>query len=294
MLAMVGNTVITFYDVQQASANMEAAARKSFNGAELEKQILNVRKQVLDALINKELIYMEFVDMKAQVPQALLQERLNSIVDMRANGNVHKFEEMLMAEGRTMKEFKERLYKEIAVELLVREKTARGNLITDDEIDKFYESKKSEMVMPTRYKIAVIQIGKHGKYAGKTTETVDSIIKQLKDGAPFEELAKKYSEGSNAEKGGELDWMTSPTPKLQAVLNTLQVGQTSSTTVDLGERLYIVKLVDFEKGGIAPLSEEMRRTIRKHLETLEEQRRYEAFVKTLYVKYPVRRMDGQQ
>ena len=274
--------------------NMEVAARKSFNGAELEKQILNIRKQVLDALINKELIYMEFVDMKAQVPQALIQERLNSIVDARANGNIQKFEELLMAEGRTMKEFKERLYKEIAVELLVREKTARGNMITDDEIDKFYETKKGEMVVPTRYKIAVIQIGKHGKYAGRTNETVEAVFKQLKEGVPFEDLAKKYSEGSNAQNGGELDWMASPAPKLLAVLNTLQAGQTSSTPVDLGERLYIVKLIDYEKGGFAPLTEDMRRTIRKHLETLEEQRRYEAFVKTLYVKYPVRRMDGQQ
>ena len=291
LLAVVGDTVITFHDLQQATAYQETMLAQKLRGHELETQVMALRRQALDALIDKELIFLEFKELKAKVPQTLLQERLNYIIAKRTNGNVQLFEELLSKEGHTMREFRDRLSKEIAVELLVREKTARGNLIPDSEVEALYEAQKQQMAQPDRYHIAVIQIGDSGKYAGKQKETLDEIIAKLKEGTPFDELAQAYSEDeSTASKGGDMGWMTHPAPKLLEALATLKPGQTGTTPVAIGRNAYIIRLIEKENGGIPPLTPELKGKLRQILQQMEEKKRYDAFVKTLYIKYPVRRI----
>ena len=291
LLAMVGNKVITFYDLHQFTSYQEAMLAREYKGAELEKQVLELRRQALDMLIDKELVFLDFTDLKAVVPKGFLQERLNSIVATRANGNMQQFEEMLAKEGHTIQEFRELLSKELAVELLVREKIGRGNQVSEEEIAKYYEAHKSKWVLPARYHVAVIQIGKNGRYAGRADEMVQSILTQLKEGSSFEELARKYSDGAAAEKGGDQGWMTSPAPKLLEVLEKLNPGQVAMNPLNLGQSIYLVKLIDKADGGVPKLDDTLKQNIRQYLEKAAEKKRYEAYIRTLYVKYPVRRMD---
>ena len=291
LLAVVGKNVITFYDLQQATAYQEAMLAREYKGRELEKQVLELRRQVLNALIDKELVFLEFTELKATVPTAYLQDRMNTIVAARANGNYQQFEEMLAKEGHTIQEFRSRLSKELAVELLIREKVGRGNQVSEEEVQKFYESRKEELKLPTRYHVAVIQIGLHGKYVGKVRETLREIVAQLQEGVSFEDLARKYSEGASAQKGGDQVWMTSPAPKLLEVLSRLKPGQVETVPVELGQSAYLVKLIAKEEGGIPPLTNELKQNLRQFLEKIEEKKRYDAYIRTLYIKYPVRRMD---
>jgi parvulin-like peptidyl-prolyl isomerase len=292
VLAMVGKKVITSHELALATRAQENALAMQYNGEELQKRIKELRLSVLDTMIEHELCYLEFQELKAKVPTDYLQNRINAIVEERANGSVEKFEELLQAEGTNMKEYKEKLEKDVAVLMLVNEKTKRGNIISDNEINKFYASQEAKFATVPEYRIEVILLRKNGKYADKLQDTVDEIYAKLREGTPFADLAKQYSEGANAENGGDQGWMKQLNETLLAAIKTLQVGQTSQKPVEIGSGLYIVRLADYKKGGIPPLTDELKAQIREILSKAESTRRYKAFIKELYMKHRVRRFDA--
>ena len=291
-LAIVGDKVITLFEVVQNTFPDEQKLRNEYIGKELENKIADLRRRTLDYLIERELCYKEFKALKAQVPTDYLQNRLNEIIEERANGNIALFEEALHKQNMTMKEFKEQLEKDLAIYMLVSDRKNRGNTVSDNQVISYYEKEKDKMATPSSYHLAVIQLRKAGKYAGKFDEAFAEIIGQLKDGVAFEELAAKYSEGSNAAKGGDMDWMEKPHPTLLEAIKDMQPGQIRTQPVELGSSFFLVKLIDLKKGGVPNLTPELLEILRSKLTKQEEDRRYKELIRELYMKYPVTRMDG--
>ena len=291
LLAIVGDEVITLFNVQRMTAAEEAQLSAQFKGKELEDKILELRTNALNTLIERELIAKEFEALGAKVPQNLVQERINKTITDFAGGSVERLEDILQKDGMTMKEFRKRVEKDISVELLIRDRLSRGNLVSSKAIEERYEKEKQSMSTGQKWHIAVILLKKQGKYAD-TYATFKEIMDKLKAGTPFEELARQYSEGADAAKGGDQGWMDNLNDKLLETVRLLRPGQTATWLTDIGSGRYIVKLIDHIMGGIPVLDEDLREKIRFILQKEEEARRYKSFVKELYMKYPVRRMDG--
>ncbi len=282
ILAVVGDEVITSQDLQQYISN---AIR-----GQTPAKIAEIRKEALESFINKELIYLEFKRLKGQVPQDYLQKRINAEIDRFANGDQQLFEQQLFQQGLTMKEYRERMTKNLAVELLTHEKVAKGILISDKEIQDYYYSHREDFRVQKQTRIAVIQLKENGKYAGKISETVEEILGKLADGEDFGELAKAYSEGANASAGGDLGWQTALAPSLEEMAEGMKAGEINPKPIHIGQSEVLVKLIERNPGGILPLDSEQKELIRKILSAEETNRRYEAFIRELYVRFPVMRM----
>ena len=292
MLAIVGDEVITMSNVLALTAAEERSLAQAYSGSELKERVTKLRQTTLDGLINHELFYLEFKSLKAQLPVGYLQERVNQIIMTRAHGNIELFEEQLQRDGLTMTEFREKVAKNLAVELLMRDRLTRGNIVSEQDIKQFFYRNEALFSRPSRYRLSIIQLRKDGKYAGKIQETFEEIMHKLAQGTPFADLAREYSEGAGVEKGGDQGWMEGLAPQLLEVVQQLRVGQTCSHPVDLGSSCYVVQLTALEPGGVPPLNDVIRDRIRKMLSKEEENKRYRDYVKTLYMKYPVKRLDG--
>ena len=87
----------------------------------------------------------------------------------------------------------------------------RGRVkVTDQEAHQYYTQHLSEYRIPDRVKVAHILF----KTTGKTPDEIaaiqkkaEDVLKQIKGGADFGELAKKNSDDGSAPKGGELGWV---------------------------------------------------------------------------------------
>ena len=293
VLAQIDDQVITSYEVKQYAEKQEAALRQQFKGQELVDKIIALRQQVLNTLIERELIYMEFKNMKATVPPFLIQERLDDLIMSTTGGDLPEFENTLnIREKMTMTELKEKISKDIAIELLKQNRVSKGIIIADSDIDDYYKHNKTEFIRPRSFRYSVIQIKKNGRYALKIKEICDLISKKLAEGESFEKLAKEYSEGANAEHGGDQGWMVRVNEQLLEVIDKMEPGQTWPRPIDLGYNIYYLHINEIDGGGIPELTPELRKTIKEKLFKLEEKKKYDAFIKELTMKYPVKRMNG--
>ncbi|MBQ6473192.1 MAG: SurA N-terminal domain-containing protein, partial [Victivallales bacterium] len=184
LLAIVGEEVITMSSVLSMTAAEERSLAQAYSGEELQERIAKLRRTTLDGLINHELFYLEFKSLKAQLPMGYLQERINQIIMERAHGNVELFEEQLLKEGVTMSEFREKVAKNLAVELLVRDRLTRGNIVSEEDVKRFFYRNQEKFARPFRYRLSIIQLRKDGRYAGKFQETFGEIMHKLAQGIP--------------------------------------------------------------------------------------------------------------
>src|SRR5205807_10198114 len=82
--------------------------------------------------------------------------------------------------------------------------------IPEDVIKKQYQGNMQQYQVPNRVHLLQIMVKTYGKTDAEVDEVrkrAEDVLRQAKKGAKFEELAKKYSEDSTKDKGGDLGWV---------------------------------------------------------------------------------------
>jgi peptidyl-prolyl cis-trans isomerase D len=138
--------------------------------------------------------------------------------------------------------------------------------VTQDELRAYYDQQREAYRTPEQVKVSHIWIkmplpGPDGKVdENKVTEAqhrADDLLKQLKNGAKFDELAKKYSEDpGSANVGGSLGWIgrSQMTPEFEKAAFSLGKGQISDV-VKSSDGFHIIRLDDKQEAHIKTLDE---------------------------------------
>ena len=288
VLAVVGDKVITTVDV--AAQLKDAPIDKNLPQAEQKAQLNKLALDVLDHLIDSELVYMDFKERKGKVPPAYLQSRIDRIVVAQAHGDEETFRDMLHANNMTYSEFLEQVRHSTAVEMMVYDRTRRYVAVTDQQVRDYYNAHGDDFSSKAAYRPQVIMLKHEGRYEGKVAEVAGEILAKYAAGADFGALAKEYSDGMNEAEGGDMGWVTELAPAFQQIVETLQAGELYKGQLTLGKATYLIRLADFRPGKKPVLDEETFARIREVLVDQAAAEKYKAYIKRLYLKYPVRRM----
>jgi peptidyl-prolyl cis-trans isomerase C len=136
--------------------------------------------------------------------------------------------------------------------ILIRELFAdytKKNKTTDADIQAEYDKLKAQQ-SGTEYRARHILVEKE--------EDANALIKQIKAGAKFEDLAKKNSKDpGSAENGGDLDFAnpSSYVPEFSAALTKLKKGEMTETPVKSQFGYHIIKLEDTRQAQFPPLAD---------------------------------------
>ncbi len=120
--------------------------------------------------------------------------------------------------------------------------------VTDEEILKVYKKETAKIKPVERVRARHILVS--------TKAEAEKVLKELKAGAKFEDLAKKYSKDGSKEFGGDLGYFTyeEMVPEFSKAVFALKKGEVSKPVkTDYG--WHIIKLEDRKKVGARPLAE---------------------------------------
>nr|WP_279342569.1 peptidylprolyl isomerase [Geotalea sp. SG265] len=136
----------------------------------------------------------------------------------------------------------------IVVEAFLKKKVEEQAKISDTEIQDFYNKNKEKFRTGEQVRASHILV--------KTEPEAQEILKQLKAGGNFEELARKHSIDAAAAKGGDLGWFGkgSMLPEFEQAVFGLKEGSTSGI-VKTKYGYHIIKLTGKRPAGIRPLDE---------------------------------------
>ena len=285
VVAKVGDKIITAYKLRLASMEDEVLLPQGMNPDRREKAVAELRAGKLDELILQELIWLDFKELKATIPTDYLQERVDEIIAAKANSDEERFRDMLHQENIPYQEFLEHMQQQIAVEILLYERTRRNIFITTAQIETYFQEHQADFQKAPRYHIQAILVKKTGEEA----KTIRELRSRLAQGEDFGVVAKECSQGANAAGGGDLGWMDSMAPALEALVKNMKPGTIAKEDLGIGNSIYIVKLLEKEEGFQTQLTSEVKKQIKQILEDQTAQQRKEEYIRTLYMKYPVRK-----
>ena len=145
-------------------------------------------------------------------------------------------------------------------------KTENGVQITEADLRDYYDQHREQYRVPEQVKVSHILIktplpGADGKVDQKgvaeAQQRADDLLKQIKNGANFEDLAKKYSEDpGSAKNGGSLGWIGrgQTVPEFEKVAFSLPKGQISGV-VKSSYGFHIIRVDDKHDAELKPLDE---------------------------------------
>ncbi|MFI3221815.1 MAG: peptidylprolyl isomerase [Methylococcaceae bacterium] len=138
----------------------------------------------------------------------------NSAADIaqRNNMSLEQFRTELEKQGMPYKSFLDNMRNEIIINQL-RSREIGGRIkVTDREVDHFIETQGKTGVENVQYHLGHILIAlKEGASASeiqKAEAKADTLVKNLRAGQSFTQVAMSESEDDNALKGGDLGWRT--------------------------------------------------------------------------------------
>src|SRR5467141_3358435 len=132
--------------------------------------------------------------------------------------------------------------------------------VSDDMLKLQYQANIQQYQVPNRVHVEHIlfmTVGKPDAEVEEIKKKAEDVLKQVKKGGKFEELAKKYSEdpGSKA-KGGDLGWITQgqTVPEFEKTAFSLSPGQVSDL-VKTQYGFHIIKVLEKETAHTKPFEE---------------------------------------
>lgn len=165
-------------------------------------------RQVLEIMISDSVLLQEATGRGVKITDGQLNQAMQKIA--RENKmSLAGFRQALISNGFEYDTYRESLRKEITIDTLRRQYSARSSSVTEAEVDEFLRRTGNESI-EYEYKLSHILIdlpdAASPQQVNTALETANMIKSRLEQGELFANLANEYSAGANAIQGGDLGW----------------------------------------------------------------------------------------
>jgi peptidyl-prolyl cis-trans isomerase C/foldase protein PrsA len=240
-----------------------------------EAALKSLKKALLDQLIEKRLVLAEARTMGITVSNDEVEEALSSIRGSYPQGG---FGEVVRDEA-TLRQWKEKLHQRLLIEKVINRVSQATSTVDENALRKYYKKHRADFVVPEQVRARQIVV--------KDRQEAQNLLTRLKQGASFEELARRHSTGPEAEMGGDLGFFgQGDMPEEFDVVFSLKAGETSEI-VQSPYGYHIFQVVA-RRGQSESNFDEVKDQIRKAIVREEEDNLFQAWLKKAKKKAIIR------
>src|SRR5580693_2355177 len=235
IVTRVNSQIITRSEYQRSKDQLRDDVKQQ-DPANADKLYAEREKDVLRDLVDQQLLLEKGKDLGITGDTELIK-RLDSMrKDMKLE-TMEELEKAATAQGISYEDFKQNLRNQIITQKVIGEEVGSHLSMSKEEEQQFYDEHKSELEQPESIKLSEILIAPQKPAADKSAagnaaggddaKTQDAagdsakqaadaaalaaaeakandVLKQIRAGASFEDIAKKFSDGPSAAQGGDL------------------------------------------------------------------------------------------
>ena len=216
-------------------------------------------KKLIEDEIGRTLLVLKAKDSGINLTREIMDKRLKEVKAKFRSDAV--FEHKLADQGMTLDQYRAELETDLYMDLIIKKEIEPEIKIPENETHDYYEKNKHKFTSQEKVRASIILLkfnpsqGKAGEQ--KALKKFESILDQVRHGADFAAMAKKFSEDSLASKGGDLGFFTRK-QMLPAFSNRafkMKEGEVSDI-FRTGHGFHILKVTDKKPGGASPFEAE--------------------------------------
>ena len=288
--AIVHDSVITFQEVDDASARLVDQLRMEYaNQPDVFRAKVNqTLRETLDELQQRQLILHEFQTAGYNLPESIIDEQFDEYIKSKYGDRV-TFTKTLQQEGVTFEKARQDYKDTFIVEQMRYKNISSAIMISPHKVEAYYLDHKDDFKEEEQVKLRMIVLTNAPETdTTATRKLAEEILAKINGGASFADMATIYSQGSQASKGGEWDWVDKSVlrKELADVAFTLKPGEKSGV-IETPGAFYIMQVEDRHDAHVKPLPE-VRDEVEKLLLAKERTRLQQQWIDKLRKKMFIR------
>ena len=275
IIARVNNEIVTRTEYARSRDQLKQDIQQQ-DAANADRVFGEKQRDVLRDLIDQQLLLQKGKDLGITGDTELVK-RLD---EMRKQMNLESMEDLEKAattQGISYEEFKQNLRNQIITQRVIGQEVGSHLSLNKDDTKKFYEEHMAEMQRPEQIRLSEILIapkvpkppaaGADPNAPAPTQSDSDAqlaaaqakaqdLLDQIRKGASFEDLAKKFSDGPSAKDGGDLSYFKRGTlsKELEDRVFAMKEGEVSEG-IRTKQGFVLLKVTEHQMAGVPTLKE---------------------------------------
>jgi hypothetical protein len=286
IIAVVGDQAILSGELLPTANQMLEKFQGQIPEAQLNQQRVLAVRQLLQRKIESKLVYLDFLrtipedkakeameGIHKQIDEQFYQDQVEKLMEQLEVASLPALEEKLRAAGSSLNRQKQEFREQAIAQSMVGRKIESSPEITHDQLLAEYQKEPEKYDIKSRacWEALTVLFEKFPDRLAAERAIVDMGNEVLR-GAPFAEVAKRSSQGTNASSGGSHTWTTRGaliSSVIDDAIFSLPIGQLSRILED-DSGFHIVRVTERENAHRIPFAE-AQDEIREKLEN--EQRK---------------------
>jgi len=280
IFAVVNGEIITYSELKSSEIEMTRYLSQQYQGEELEKQLDEMKKNLLNRLIEQKLL-LSYAKEKNYDVDGIVEL---IIKDIKKQNNINSDEELkaaLASQGLDYDQWKKQLKETQTQQQFIREKIGSKVNIDSSAIMEYYKKNIDEYTVPAKYSLNCIFLNKENYLSPSVLQEKMKTIDAELETNSFEETAKKYSELPGEDnnyflgefKEGELD------AKIEEASYGLKEGEHSGW-IETAKGYYITQLIKRTESTVTEYKL-VREEIENKLKMAEQEKLLKEYIEQL-------------
>ena len=206
IVAVVDSGVVLASDVETRLNDLKTQAESRGNAVEINDEL---REQVLERLILEQAQVEVAKRRGLQIDDARVNETLLQIAKNRET-DLLGLKNAIESEGKSFTVFREQIRRELLINA-IRDREVKTRIrISDTELERFMETTGGQVSTAPELLLSQIVVGLPNRPSPEVIQQAEQKAVQIRDallkGAPFGQMAVRYSDAPEASQGGDLGW----------------------------------------------------------------------------------------
>jgi peptidyl-prolyl cis-trans isomerase SurA len=259
IVARVNNQIITLSDYQKAAAGLQQEATQDCQNCsqmQIQASVTEHQKNLLRDMIDQQLLIERAKDMDVSVETDLIK-RLDEVRKQNNLTSLEDLEKAVESQGVVWEDYKTQMRNGLLTQEVIRREVGGRMNIGSDEVKAYYEAHKQEFNRPEQVSLAELFLSTEGKSPEEIAAVrtrADDLHNRLVKGEDFDQLVKRYSEGSTAQDHGALGEFERGqlSKQLEDAVFTMEKNQFTDV-IQTKTGFEILKVLDHFQAGLQPL-----------------------------------------
>lgn len=280
IVAIVNDEIITLSQYKQHYESMAQMLRAQYQGSEYFEQLEQMKKQLLDMIINDILLLQMAKEKQINVSEQVKLYVENIIKENHLESEAELRRE-LARQGIDYNDFIRQIEENLLKQAVISTEVDRAIVLEESEIIKYYQDHPNEFTEPEEITLRAIFLSSEANSEEEVATKKKEIEAKLASGEKFEEVAALLSDPPLNESKGELGTFKKGEleTSLQAAVDDLKPNEVSPW-IKAKNGWYLLKLEERKESRLKNF-EEARREIEERIFMEKRQKKLAEFIKDI-------------
>ncbi len=255
IIARVNSEIITQTQFEKEKAKLRDELAQQFSGPELDARVNDESKNLLRNLIDESLMVQKAKDEDINVDTDVIK-KLDQMRQADKKASIDDLQKEAEDQGINWEDFKEQMRRQLLMQEIISREVGSRIVITRQEMRQYYDAHKDDFKSEGEVHLAEILVS-NTKYKGDEAEKrAKAASAELKGGAKFSVVVKKYSDDPSADQSGDIGMMKtgSMAPIIAQAINKLDINE-NTDPIPIKSGYIILRVLEKFSPGIPPFEE---------------------------------------